>query len=127
VWLVALVALLMATFRVIRATPYARRMSAWKETVLRDDGVVEDAAGATVGKLAPGVRIASGSVLVADGNGDAEASVYRGVRMLARGEVASGGHDRWRRGTALRLRDARTLAVMATLTTALAFVARVLG
>jgi len=124
VFLVAIVALVVAALSVVRATTYANRLSRWSEATLREDGVVESRSGRTIGKLAPHVQLPSGDVIVEPaGNAD----LYRSLRMLARGEVGVGDHDRWRRGTWRRLRDARVLAAVASLTTLAAMLARALG
>jgi hypothetical protein len=124
VFLLAMIALLVAAFRAMRATHYATRLHAWSEGTLREDGVVESRSGRTIGRLESPARIPPGDVIVdpADGGG-----AYRALRMLTRGDVGEGDHERWRNGTLRRLRDARTLAIVATLTTSAAVLARLLS
>jgi hypothetical protein len=126
VFLLALGALGVAAYRATRATPYATRMHGWRVATLRPDGLVESESGATLGTLENGTRIAAGSVLV-DPRALEGRDVYREMPILGRKHVASGTHERWYEGTMRRLRDARSLAVITTVTTALALGAHVLG
>jgi len=55
------------------------------------------------------------------------AGLYRDMPVVQRRDVAEGTHARWSSGTMLRLRDARTLAVISTASALLALVARLLA
>jgi hypothetical protein len=70
--------------------------------------------------------VPSGDVLV-DPRALEGHDAYRGLPVLTRRNVGSGSHARWYEGTMRRLRDARTLAILAMAGTAFAVVARVLG
>ncbi|MDF2692004.1 MAG: hypothetical protein K0S65_387 [Labilithrix sp.] len=126
VFIVALGALVMATFRAARATPYATQMFRWIPGTLRHDGLVESETGASLGKMDARSRVASGDVIV-DPRAIESQDAYRGLSVLTRRNVGSGSHSRWYEGTMRRLRDARALAILAMAGTALAVVARVLG
>ena len=126
--LLALGALGVALVRSRRAMSYALRLYTWTEARLTDEGLVEGASGETLGTLeqARGARIPPGPVLVAP-EALSAAGLYRDMPIVQRRNIAEGSHARWASGTMLRLRDARALAVISTLCTALAFGARLIG
>jgi hypothetical protein len=115
-------ALAAALYALGRARPYAQRISNWKSGVLRPDGIVESATGSTLGKLATRVRLLDGDVLVRPEVYEGR-DVYREMPMFDKGDIAIGNHEFWKRGTYRRLADARTLAILATATTAIAMLA----
>lgn len=123
---VAMIALLIAVARAIRATPYALRMQGWHEAVLRNDGVVESMTGATLGRMVDRARVPAGDVIINPSAYEGR-DVYREMPILTRRVVGAGSHDRWREGTLRQLRDARVIAVISGVTTLLALTARLLG
>jgi len=125
VFLVSLVALGVAAARTLRATPYATRMHAWHRATLRHDGLVESETGATLGRMDPRSRVPAG-VIIVDPAALEGRDIYRELPILTRRHVGAGSHERWYTGTMRRLRDARSLAILSTMTTAVALVARVL-
>ncbi len=127
VWL-ALGALGVAIIRSRRAMTYALRLHAWTEARLTNEGLLEGESGQTLGALeqSRGPRVSPGPVLVAPA-ALSTAGLYRDLPIVGPRDVAEGSHARWASGTMLRLRDARALAVISTLCTALAFGARVVG
>lgn len=100
-----------------RAVPYVTRMTSWRPGALRGDGMIENESGALVGRLRG--RLPIGPLLIDPKAVDGR-DVYRDMPTIERRDVAAGTHDRWIRGTYRRLRDAKTLAVLASVTTALA-------
>ncbi len=122
----AALALLFALSRVRLAVAYVRRMSSWKELVLSREGMLQDEAGATVGTVSSDVKLPPGPVLV-DADAMKGTSIYRELSIVTRRAVASGSHALWERGTALRLRDARVLSIVATVASLLAGAAQVLA
>jgi hypothetical protein len=126
VFLCSLVALAIGASHAMRAAPYARRMHAWQPATLRPDGVVESETGATLGRMDTGPRARPGGVIV-DPSAFEGRDIYREMPMLTRRSVGIGTHERWLAGTMRRLRDARSLAIIATMTTSVALVARFLG
>lgn len=126
VFLLALGSLAIAAFRVISAAPYARSMHAWRPATLRNDGVVEGESGATLGMMENRSRIPAGKVIV-DPAALEGRDIYREMPILTRRQVGAGSHERWSEGTARRLRDARSLAVIASMATGLSLVASILG
>jgi hypothetical protein len=127
VWL-ALGALGVAVVRSRRAMSYALRLHAWTPARLTTEGLLEGETGETLGTLeqSRGPRVPSGPVLVAP-EALSAAGLYRDMPIVQRRSVAEGTHARWASGTMLRLRDARALAVISTLSTLLAFGARLLA
>lgn len=121
--LLAALALVVAFARARLAVAYTRRMSSWKELVLSSEGMLQDEAGATIGTISSDVRLPPGPVLV-DGDAMKGTSIYRELSIVTRRAVAAGSHAVWERGTALRLRDARVLAIMATVASLLAAAAQ---
>ena len=126
IFILSLAALGVATARALRATPYATRMHAWRAGTLRHDGLVEGEHGASLGTMDLRSRVPSGPVIV-DPKALAERDAYRGLPILTRRNVGAGSHEQWAAGTMRRLRDARMLAIIASITTALALVARLVG
>ena len=126
--LFALGALGVALVRSRRAISYALRMHAWTEATLTPEGLIENDTGmalatleqSRIGRLPPGPILVAPSSLSTSG-------LYRDMPIVAQRNVAEGSHARWKNGTMLRLRDARALAVMSTLCTALAFGARLIA
>jgi hypothetical protein len=100
-----------------RAASYALTMRDWRSARRREDGLLEDESGAIVARLGR-VSFREADVLV-DPRSIEGRAVYRELPMLSRREVAPGDHARWSNGTYRRFRDAKVLAVLATLTTAL--------
>jgi hypothetical protein len=125
VFLLSLGALALAASRAIRATPYATRMFRWTPATLREDGLVEGETGASLGKMDPRSRILAGDVIVDPAALEGH-DVYRGLPILTRRTVGIGSHGRWYDGTMRRLRDARTLAILTTVTTLVALLAHVM-
>jgi hypothetical protein len=128
VWL-ALGALGVAVLRSRRAVSYALRLHTWTEARLSPEGLIEGDTGETLATLAAQgwtTRIPDGPVLVAP-EALSRAGLYRDMPVVQRRDVAEGTHARWASGTMLRLRDARALAILSTLCTALALGARMLG
>lgn len=126
VFLLSVGALAIAAARALRASPYATRMSTWKAATLREDGLVESESGATIGTMAARSRWRPGPVIVSPAALEGH-EVYRSMPVLTRRDVAMGSHEVWRRGTMRRLRDARTLAVVATVTTLVAVMAHLIA
>ncbi len=126
-WL-ALGALGLALVRSRRAMSYALRLHTWSEARLNDEGLLEGESGEALGTLAQGRggRVPAGPVLVAPG-AVSTAGLYRDMPIVDRRSIAEGTHARWARGTMLRLRDARALAVISTVCTLLAFGARLIA
>lgn len=125
--LVAFGAFAFALSRARRAAAYADGMSAWTEAKLSADGMLQDEAGATIGTLASGFRRVPEGVVLVDPAATRHGSVYRELPVVARRSVAAGSHAMWATATALRLRDAKSLAVIGTLTALLGLAARFLG
>jgi len=126
VFLLALGALGFAATRAIRATPYATRMHAWHSATLRPEGFIESVTGATLGTIESGARIPAGPVII-DPSATAGRDIYREMPILGRRQIAAGSHERWVEGTMRRLRDARSIAIIGTVTTGLALVAHFIG
>jgi hypothetical protein len=126
VFLLALGALGFAATRALRATPYATRMHAWRTATLRPEGFIESDTGATLGTLESRTRVPAGPVIV-DPSAVEGRDIYREMPILGRRHVAAGSHQRWVDGTMRRLRDARSIAILSTITTGLALVAHVIG
>jgi hypothetical protein len=126
VFLLALGALGFAATRALRATPYATRMHTWRTATLRPEGFVESDTGATLGTLESRTRVPAGPVIV-DPSAVEGRDIYREMPILGRRHVAAGSHERWFDGTMRRLRDARSIAILTTITTALALVAHLIG
>jgi hypothetical protein len=126
VFLLALGSLAIAAFRLISASPYARYMHAWRPATLRNDGVVEGESGATLGMMENRSRIPAGKVIV-DPAALEGRDIYREMPILTKKQVGAGSHERWTEGTARRLRDARSLAIIASMATGLSLVASILG
>ncbi len=124
--LLSVLALAFALVRVRLAVAYSRRICAWNERTLTEGGMLQDESGATIGTVASGARVPPGPVLVAP-PATRGSSVYRELPIIARSEIAAGSHAQWERGTALRLRDARTLSVLATATSLVAIAVQVLA
>lgn len=128
--LVAFGAFAFALSRARRATAYADGMSQWVEAKLSADGMLQDEAGGTIGVLASGAlgrgRVPEGIVLV-DPAATQHGSVYRELPVVARHSVAAGSHALWAAATALRLRDAKSLATIGAVTALLGLAARFLG
>lgn len=125
IFVLSLGALGLASAYAIRAIPYATRMHAWQVGTLRHDGLVESEHGASLGIMELRARVPSGPVII-----DPQALVgdaYRGLPILTRRNVGAGSHQKWTEGTLRRLRDARSLAIIAAVTTTFALVARTLG
>lgn len=121
-------ALAVAVVRARRAMSYALRMHTWTEAKLDDDGMIADDGGATIATLEQG-RVGvmpAGPILVAP-SALSTSGLYRDMPIVAYGNVAEGDHARWGRGTMLRLRDARALAIISTLSTLAAFSARLIA
>jgi hypothetical protein len=127
VWL-ALGALGVALVRSRRAMSYALRLHAWTPARLTSEGLIEGESGETLGTLeqSRGPRVPAGPVLVAP-DALSAAGLYRDMPIVPRRGVAEGTHARWASGTMLRLRDARALAVIGTLSALLAFGARLIA
>jgi hypothetical protein len=87
---------------------------------------VESETGASLGTMELRSRVPAGQVIV-DPNAFEGRDVYREMPILTRRTVGSGSHQRWYEGTMRRLRDARSLAIVATMTTLFALVARIVG
>jgi hypothetical protein len=126
--LLALGALGVALVRSRRAMSYALRLYTWTEARLTSEGLLEGAAGEMLGTLEQvrGPHVQPGPVLVAP-EALSAAGLYRDMPIIQRRSIAEGSHARWASGTMLRLRDARALAVVSTVCTALAFGARLIG
>lgn len=124
--LVAIGAVAIGLARVRRAASYATRMHAWTEARLRPDGLLESEGGTAIGTVDRDARVPAGSVIV-DQQALEGHDVYRALPVVVRGRIAGGSHERWRDGTMRRLRDARTLAILATLVAAAGFVARLVA
>ncbi len=124
--LVALGALLLGVARARRAAAYANRMHAWTEARLRPDGLLESEGGTALGTVDRGARVPAGAVIV-DKDALEGHDVYRALPVIVRGRIAAGSHERWLEGTMRRVRDARTLAVLATFVAAAGFVARLVA
>lgn len=120
-WLAA-IALGVAAIATRRARDYVSRFSTWREGSVDREGLVR--VGHDILRfMSRGVS--PGPVLV---DPDALPSgAYRDALRIRRGDVVPGTHDAWRRGTARRLRDARTLAIVAIASTLLALAARLIG
>lgn len=127
VWL-ALGALGVALVRSRRAMSYALTLHTWTEARLNDDGMIENDSGSTIATLEQSRvrRMPSGPVLVAP-SALSTAGLYRDMPIIAAESVVAGTHARWASGTMLRLRDARALAIISTLCTALACGARMIA
>jgi hypothetical protein len=126
IFLLSLGALSLAAFLALRAAPYATRMHAWRPATLRHDGLVESETGASLGTMELRSRVPAGPVIV-DPAAFEGRDVYREMPILTRRTVGIGTHQRWYEGTIRRLRDARSLAIVAMMTTIFALVARVIG
>lgn len=111
-------ALLGAYLLLNRAASYALTMCDWRPARRREDGVLEDANGAIIARLGR-VFFWNPDVLVNPKRVEGR-SVYRELPLLSRRDVAPGNHAQWTNGTYRRFRDAKVLAVLATLSTALA-------
>lgn len=125
--LVAFGAFAFALSRARRAASYADGMSGWTEARLSPDGMLQDEAGATLGMLASGRRRVPEGVVLVDPAAVKQGSVYRELPVVARRSVAAGSHALWAAATALRLRDAKSLAAIGALTALLGLAARFLG
>jgi hypothetical protein len=125
--LVAFGALAFGAFRARRAIAYASGMSAWKESTLSSDGMLQDESGATIGVLASGGRRVPPGPVIVDPSSLGSGSVYRELPVVARSLVAAGDHARWAEATALRLRDARSLAAISAACAVLGLVGHFLG
>lgn len=121
--LVSIAALVFALGRARLAVAYVRRMASWRPLSLTREGMLQDD-GATVGTVETSARMPAGPVLVAP-EALSGASVYRELAIVERKAIAPGTHAQWARGTALRLRDARVLSVLATLASAAAVLVHV--
>jgi hypothetical protein len=123
--LLAMGALGLAFARSRRAMSYAQRIHTWTEASLTGEGLLEGETGMTLGTLEQSRlnRVPPGPVLVAP-EALGTAGLYRDMPIVPNKSVEEGTHARWASGTMVRLRDARTLAVVSTLCTALAFGAR---
>lgn len=117
--------LTLAFVRLARAASYVRRLSQWRAARRRDDGLVEDESGAVIARL--GRAVTSATDLLVDPTCFEGRAVYRELPLLDQRHVAPGSHERWSAGTLRRLHDARTLAVLATVTTALSVGAHLLA
>lgn len=126
VTLVAVAALVVGLFRARRAAAYATRMHAWTEARLRPDGLLESESGMALGTVDRGARVRAGAVIVDRACLEGH-DVYRGLPVVVRGRIAAGSHERWASGTLRRMRDAQTLAVIASLVAGAACLARLLG
>jgi hypothetical protein len=126
--LLALGALGVALVRSRRVMSYALRLHTWTEARLTREGLLEGAAGEMLGTLEQvrGAHVPPGPVLVAP-EALSAAGLYRDMPIIQRRSIAQGSHARWARGTMLRLRDARVLAVVSTVCTGLAFGARLIA
>ncbi|MDB4934752.1 MAG: hypothetical protein JWP87_1724 [Labilithrix sp.] len=126
--LLAMGALVVALLRSRRAMSYALRRYTWTEARLTPEGLLEGESGATLGTLEQShtSRVSPGPVLVAPG-ALASSGLYRDVPIVPRRSIIEGTHARWSGATMQRLRDARALAVLSTLCTALAFGARLIA
>lgn len=130
---IALAALGVALGRSRRAIAYAVRMHAWTEARLTSQGRIENESGALLATLDSSLTstrrawpIPVGPVLVAPEALSGE-GIYRDMPVVPRAKVAEGSHTRWASATMVRLRDARALAVIGTLSAALAYGARFLA
>lgn len=130
---IALGALGVALGRSRRAISYAVRVHAWTEARLTSQGRIESESGALLANVDSSLTstrhawpIPVGPVLVAP---DALAGdgVYRDMPVVTRAKIVEGSHARWASATMVRLRDARALAVIGTLSAALAYGARFLA
>ncbi|MBX3227699.1 MAG: hypothetical protein KIT84_15190 [Labilithrix sp.] len=126
VFLVAIGALSLAVSKVLLARPYATRLRNWQSATLRNDGLVESPTGASLGRIGPRIYIAAGDVIVEPAVYEGR-DVYREMPLFARKDIAAGHHDRWTNGTLHRMRDARTLAILATATTGIAVLAHIIS
>lgn len=126
VFLLALGALGFAATRALRATPYATRMHAWRAATLRNEGFIESDTGMTIATLESGTKVPAGPVII-DQTALEGRDIYREMPILGRRHIAAGSHERWFDGTMRRLRDARSIAIISTVTTGLALVAHVIG
>lgn len=124
--LVALGALALGLGRARRAAAYSTRMHRWTEARLRPDGLLESEGGSALGTVDRGARVPAGPVIV-DQDALEGHDVYRGLPVIVRGRIAAGSHERWLEGTMRRLRDARTLAILATLVASAGLLARLVG
>lgn len=122
---VALLALLVASARLLGARGYALRYHAWKQANSRFDGMVESEGSELLARLPPRTRREQRLLVNPDALGKREA--YRDLPQLERRDIAWGGHDQWRRGTARALRDSRVLATVAAIATLLGVVANQLA
>ena len=128
-------ALVVALLRSRHAMAYALRLHTWTEARLTSQGRLEDDNGsilANVDSSITGSRrqwpIPVGAVLVSpDALREAEGGLYRAMPVVGRRDLAAGSHRRWTTATMTRLRDARALAVISVLATALAYAARAFG
>jgi len=125
VFLLSLGALSVAGFRAFSAAPYATRMHTWTPATLRHDGLIESESGAAIATMEARSRVPAGAVIVDPSALDG--SAYRAMPVLTRRNVGAGNHARWFEGTMRRLRDARSLSVIATMTTIFALIARVIA
>lgn len=119
--LLAIGALVQAFVRARRAISYAQRIHTWSEARLTDGGLIEDDTGVTLGALEQNRmrRVPVGPVLVAP-ESLGGAGLYRDLPIVSHESIAEGTHARWASGTMQRLRDARVLAALSTLCTAMA-------
>jgi hypothetical protein len=117
--LLAAIALGLAFRRVRRAVPYATRIHRWKPARLVRRGFVEDETGSVIATRDRRHWLPSRQVLVSTDALEAR-EVYRDFPALRDSEIVEGDHAAWRRGTFRHLDDARTLAILAALTTFLA-------
>gem|GEM_PF-2169188 len=126
----ALGALGIALLRSRRAIAYALRLYTWTEARLTPQGRIESETGALLGTLDSSLTsthrawpIPVGPVLVAPVVVGAP-GLYREMPVITRKNVVEGTHARWATAAAVRLRDARALAIVSTVCAALAYGAR---
>lgn len=124
--LIGLGVLAIALARARRAASYANRLHAWTEARLRPDGLLESESGAALATVDRAARVPAGPVLV-DGRALEGHDVYRGLPVIVRGHIAAGSHARWLEGTMRRMRDARTLAILAMLVAGASLAARLVS
>jgi hypothetical protein len=129
--LLAFFTLTLAAIRARRGAGYAREIHAWTAARIQRGGRVESEAGETLGMIAGAGRpLEPGPVLLspeARARARAGQDVYRDLPTIARHDIALGTHEEWRAATLRGLRDARVLAVVSAVCTALALAARALG
>lgn len=123
---VALAALVLGALRARLGVAYALRLHRWPEASLDASGQVTAADGALLASAAA-KRMRDlpppGLVLVTP---NLPRAAYRDLPVVTTRELLEGGHDRWWKGTLVRLRDARAIAILASLAATAALVARAL-